>query len=146
VTKANDLAITKERTHEKETGPLKIAELPNNLHSDIAIGMAEAAGAIVLCAVVVLMCRRFAVHVECEAAISLVRDLVQMVLVGMVLAVLLHGNMLVDVLILLAMIFTAAVAASLLLCFYAIAAGAGVVIAAMLATENSLPISRCWCR
>src|ERR1700675_1060521 len=69
-----------------------------------------------------------------EAAISMARGLVQMVFVGMVLAVLLHGNLLVGVLILLAMTFAAAVTASrrsqdikgsLLLCFYAIAAGSG---------------------
>jgi putative ABC transport system permease protein len=119
-----------------------IAELLSTLHSDIAMGMAQAAGAIVLCAVVVLLCRRFAVHVERETAISLGRGLVQMVFVGMVLAVLLHGNLLVGVLILLGMTFAAAVTASrrardikrsLLLSFYAIAAGSGVVIAAMLA-------------
>src|SRR3977135_2929007 len=106
------------------------------------MGMAQAAGAIALCAVVVLLCRRFAVHVERETAISLGRGLVQMVLVGMVLAVLLHGNLLVGVLILLGMTFAAAVTASrrardikgsLLLSFYAIAAGSGVVIAALLA-------------
>jgi len=59
-----------------------------------------------------------------------------MVFVGMVLALLLHGNTLVGVLILPAMTFAAAVTASRraqgikdapLLCFYAIAAGAGVV-------------------
>jgi putative ABC transport system permease protein len=120
-----------------------IAELLSTLHSDIAVGMAQAAGAIVLCAVVVLLCSRFAVHVERETAISLGRGLVQMVFVGMVLAVLLHGNLLVGVLILLGMTFAAAVTASrraqdikgsLLLSFYAIAAGSGVVIAGMLAT------------
>jgi putative ABC transport system permease protein len=61
----------------------------------------------------------------------------------MVLAVLLHGNLLVGVLILLAMTFAAALTAarraqgingSLLLSFYAIAAGSGFVIAGMLAT------------
>src|SRR5467141_2205373 len=107
------------------------------------MGMAQAAGAIVLCAAVVLVCRRFAVHVERETAISMVRGLVQMVFVGLVLAALLHGNLLVGVLILLAMTFAAAVTAarraegingSLLLSFYAIAAGSGVVIAGMLAT------------
>jgi len=120
-----------------------IAELLNTLHSNIVMGMAQAAGAITLCAAVVLLCRRFAVHVERETAISLGRGLVQMVFVGMVLAVLLHGNLLVGVLILLGMTFAAAVTASrrardikgsLLLSFYAIAAGSGIVIAAMLAT------------
>jgi putative ABC transport system permease protein len=120
-----------------------IVEFLNALHSDIAMGMAQAAGAIVLCAVVAFLCRRFAVHVERETAISLGRGLVQMVFVGMVLAVLLHGNLLIGVLILLGMTFAAAVTASrrskeikgsLLLCFYAIAAGSGVVIAGMLVT------------
>ena len=120
-----------------------IAELLNALNGDIVMGMAQAAGATVLCAAVVLLCRRFAVHVERETAVSMVRGLVQMVFVGMVLAVLLHGNLLVGVLILLAMTFAAAVTASrhapdikgsLLLTFYAIAAGSGVVIAGMLAT------------
>jgi len=120
-----------------------IAEFVNNLNGGIVMGMAQATGAIVLCAAVVLVCRRFAVHVERETAISLVRGLVQMVFVGMVLAVLLHGNLLVGVLILLAMTFAAAVTASrrardidgsLLLSFYAIGTGAGVVIAGMLAT------------
>jgi putative ABC transport system permease protein len=120
-----------------------LTELVNGLTSDITMGLAQAAGAIVLCAAVVLLCRRFAVHVEREAAISLARGLVQMVLVGMVLAVLLHGNLLVGVLILLAMTFAAAMTASrrakdvkgsLLFSFYAIATGSGVVIATMLAT------------
>ena len=120
-----------------------IAELLSTLHSDIAMGMAQAAGAVALCAAVVLLCRRFAVHVERETAISLGRGIVQMVFVGMVLAVLLHGNLLVGVLILLGMTFAAAVTTSrrardikgsLLLSFYAIAAGSGVVIAGMLAT------------
>jgi putative ABC transport system permease protein len=122
-----------------------IAELLNNLQGDIALGLAQAAGAIALCAAVVLLCRFFAVHVERETAISMVRGLVQMVLVGMVLAVLLHGDLLIGVLILIAMAIAAAVTASrraqgvkgsLLLCFYAIAAGSGVVIAAMLATKT----------
>src|SRR3977135_280964 len=112
------------------------------------MGMAQAAGAIALCAVVVLLCRRFAVHVERETAISVARGLVQMVLVGMVLAVLLHENLLVGVLILLAMTLAAAVTASrraqdikgsLVLSFYAIAAGSGIVIAGMLATGTLTP-------
>ena len=122
-----------------------LAELLQSLSNDVAMGLAQAAGAIVLCLAVVLLCRRFAVHVERETAISLVRGLVQMVLVGVVLALLLHGNLLVGALILLAMTFAAAVTASrraqgiegaLLLCFYAIVAGAGTVIAGMLATET----------
>jgi putative ABC transport system permease protein len=122
-----------------------LTEAMHSLSNDIMMGLAQAGGAIALCLAVVLLCRRFAVHVERETVISLARGLVQMVFVGMVLALLLHGNLLIGVLILLAMMFAAAVTASrrapaikdaLLLCFYAIAAGAGIVIAGMLATET----------
>ena len=73
------------------------------------------------------------------------RGLVQMVLVGMVLAVLLHGSLLIGSLILLLMMVAAAFTAArrlkgmegaLPLSFWAIAAGAGTVIAAMLATGS----------
>ena len=119
-----------------------LIELLNSLNNDIARGMFEAAGAIVLCAGVVLLCRRFSVHVGRETTISIARGLVQMVFVGIVLAALLHGSLLIGAMILLAMTFAAAVTASrrakgirdsLALSFYAIAAGAGVVIAGMLA-------------
>ena len=118
------------------------AELLNDLSSNLATGLTQAAGAIVLCLVVVLACRRFAVHVEREAAVSIARGLVQMVLVGVVLALLLHGSLLVGILILLVMTAAAAVTAArrardidgaTLLSFYAIVAGSGVVIAGMLA-------------
>ena len=120
-----------------------LADLLNNVNSDIFKVMGQAAGAIVLCLAVVGLCRRYGVHVERETVISIGRGLVQMVFVGIVLAVLLHGSLLVGVLILLAMSFAAALTASrrargiqgsLLLSFYAIAAGAGVVIAGMLVT------------
>jgi putative ABC transport system permease protein len=125
-----------------------LADLMQSLSSDVSMGMAQAAGAVTLCLAVVLICRWFAVHVERETLLSLVRGLVQMVFVGIVLALLLHGNALVGMVILLAMTFAAAVTASrraqgikdaLLLCFYAIAAGAGVVIGGMLATGTLNP-------
>ena len=120
-----------------------ISELLNNLNGNLAMGLAQAGGAIALCAAVVIACRRFGVHVEREAAISITRGLVQMVLVGIVLAVLLHGTLLVGALVLLLMTVAAAVTAarrardidgSMLLSFWAIAAGSGVVIAGMIAT------------
>jgi putative ABC transport system permease protein len=120
-----------------------LAELLNSLSGNLIVGLAQAAGAVVLCLAVVIACRRFAVHVEREAAVSLARGLVQMVFVGAVLAVLLHGTLLVGALILLLMTVAAAVTASrrareingsMLLSFWAIAAGSGAVIAAMLAT------------
>jgi ABC-type iron transport system FetAB permease component len=78
-----------------------------------------------------------------EAALSIARGLVQMALVGVVLALLLNGSLLVGTLILLAMTVADAVTAArrardidgaTLLSFWAIAAGPGVVIAGMLAT------------
>jgi putative ABC transport system permease protein len=120
-----------------------LAELLNHLSGDLAMGLAQAAGAIVLCMAVVVACRRFDVHVEREAAVSIARGLVQMVLVGIVLALLLHGSLLIGAFILLLMTVAAAVTAarrareiegSVLLSFCAIAAGSGVVIAGMLAT------------
>jgi putative ABC transport system permease protein len=119
------------------------ADLWNDLGSNLVTGLAQAGAAIVLCMAVVAVCRRFAVHVEREAAISIARGLVQMVFVGAVLALLLHGRLLVGVLILLAMTVAAAVTAArrargidgaMLRAFWAIAAGSGVVIAGMLAT------------
>ncbi len=122
-----------------------LTELESSIGSDVLMGLAQAAGAIALCAAVVALCRWHAVRVEREAAGSMARGLVQMVLVGMVLAVLLHGNLLIGTLILLMMTVAAAFTAArrlqglegaLLLCFWAITAGAGTVIAAMLATRS----------
>ncbi|HUN40449.1 MAG TPA: ABC transporter permease [Acetobacteraceae bacterium] len=119
-----------------------IADVLNHLGGNVPIGLAQAAGAIVLCLAVIVLCRRFAVRVEREAVVSIARGLVQMVAVGIVLAVLLHGSLLVGLLILLGMTFAAAVTAArrarntqgaLMVCFWSIAAGSGVVIAAMIA-------------
>ena len=125
-----------------------MTELQNNIGSEVLTGLGQAAGAIALCAAVVLLCRWHAVRVEREAAVSLARGLVQMVLAGMILALLLHGTVLVGSLILLIMVVAAAATAAgrlqrmegaLLLCFWSIAAGAGAVIAAMLATRSLRP-------
>jgi len=122
-----------------------MTELQSSIGNDVLMGLAQAVGAIALCAAVVVLCRWHAVRVEREAAVSMARGLVQMVLVGMVLALLLHGSLLVGSLILLMMTIAAAATAArrlqgmngaLLLCFWAIAAGAGTVIAAMLATRS----------
>jgi len=120
-----------------------LTDLTNSLGSDVILGLAQAAGAIVLCLGVVALCRWFAVHVEREAVMSMARGLVQMTIVGTILALLLNGSLLIGALILLGMTFAAAVTAArrlpeikgaLLLSFYAIAAGAGVAIVAILAT------------
>jgi putative ABC transport system permease protein len=125
-----------------------ITDLQNGLSSDVTTGLAQAAIAIVLCLAVVAMCRWFAVHIEREAAISIGRGLVQMVSVGVVLALLLHGSLLIGALILFLMTIAAAVTSSrrlkgigspVLLSFWAIFVGSGVVLAVMLATGTLKP-------
>jgi putative ABC transport system permease protein len=125
-----------------------MTELQNSIGNEVLTGLGQAAGAIALCAAVVLLCRWHAVRVEREAAVSLARGLVQMVLVGMILALLLHGPVLVGSLILLMMVVAAAATAArrlqrmdgaLLLCFWSIAPGAGAAITAMLATRSLRP-------
>jgi putative ABC transport system permease protein len=120
-------------------------ELINSFGSDTVLGLAQAAGAIALCFGVVVLCRWFAVNVEREALSSMARGLVQMVIVGTILALLLNGSLLIGVLILSGMTVAAAVTASrrlpdingaLPLSLCAIAAGAGVVIVGMLATRT----------
>jgi putative ABC transport system permease protein len=118
-------------------------ELMSHLSSDVVIGVVQVGVASVLCLGVVLLCRRFAVHVERETVISLARGLVQMALISVVLTLLIHGDLMVGALILLGMTVAAAVTASrratgfndaLLLTFYATAAGSGIAIVAMLVT------------
>jgi putative ABC transport system permease protein len=120
-----------------------VFELLHNLGSNVGTGLAQAGAAAVLCLVVVVLCRWNSVHVEREAALSIGRGFVQMVLVGVVLALLLHGNLLIGAIILFLMMIAAAVTASLrvrdmsdakLLAFWSIAAGSGVAIAAMILT------------
>lgn len=125
-----------------------LAELQSSISNDVLMGLAQAAGAIALCAAVVAVCGWQSVHVEREAAVSMVRGLVQMVLVGAALALLLSGSLLVGSLILLMMTIAAALTAArrlkgmtgaLPLCFWSIGAGAGTIIAAMLATRSLRP-------
>lgn len=108
---------------------------------DIATGLFQAGGAIALCAAAVMLCRSFGVEVSREATISILRGLVQMVLVGLLLAALVHGAALVGLVILGLMTVAAAYTASrrlthlsgsFELSFLAIAAGAGTTIIAML--------------
>ena len=55
-----------------------LTQLSNSLGSDVALGIAQAAGAIALCLAVVALCRSFAVHVEREAVTSMARGLVRL--------------------------------------------------------------------
>ena len=133
-----------------------MVEFLHGLDRNVVEGMGQAAVAIALCVGVVIICRRLGVHVERETVLSLARGLVQMVAVGVVLALLLHGNLLIAVLILLGMTFAAAVTASrrapeikdaVILSFYAIAAGSSVVIAVAARHRNThVRTWWFWCR
>lgn len=125
-----------------------MTDLIQVLDQKVLLSLAQAAAAIVLCFGLVLLCRRFSVHVERETTLSLLRGLIQMVAVGLVLSVLLHGGVLISVLILLAMTFAAAFTASrrapdiddaLLVAFYAVGAGASIVIVFMLLIRAITP-------
>jgi hypothetical protein len=51
-----------------------MAEFLASLDRNIVLGLGQAAAAIVLCFGVVMLCRRFAVHLERETVISLARE------------------------------------------------------------------------
>lgn len=111
----------------------------------VLIGLAQAAGAICLSVAVVMLCRLFQVKVERETAISLIRGLIQMALVGMALGLLLKGSLLIGALILLGMIAAAAVTASqrfpdlpyaFEISLYSIGAGGATAIVFMLLTRS----------
>jgi putative ABC transport system permease protein len=73
-----------------------MVELLHGLSDGVALGMIQAAGAIVLCVGLVVLCRWQSVYVERKATISIPRGLARMVLVGVVLALLLQGSLLID--------------------------------------------------
>jgi UDP-glucose/iron transport system permease protein len=125
-----------------------LAEIEHGLSADVMTGLAQAAGAIVLCLGVVVLCRWFGLRVGHEATLSIGRGLVQMMFVGVLLALLLHGSLLIGTLILLSMTIAAAFTSSrrlsgldspVLLAFWSILAGSGAVIAAMLASGTLQP-------
>ncbi|MBB4349417.1 ABC transporter permease [Aliirhizobium cellulosilyticum] len=122
--------------------------LTDLINDQVLIGLAQAAAAIVLVLIVVTVCRRFNVDVLSETRISLVRGLVQMVIVGLLLAVFLKGNLLVGAVILLGMVVAAAVTASrrfkelkyaFEVSLISIGAGGGTAIAFMLLTKSLDP-------
>ncbi|MDH7799459.1 MULTISPECIES: ABC transporter permease [unclassified Beijerinckia] len=121
-----------------------LAELTNISPSVIILGLEQTAAAIAICAVVVFLCLRVGVDVRREAVLSAARGFCQMVAVGALLVLLLHGSLLIGACILFAMVIAAAVTASrrgkgaqgaFLTCVYAIGAGAGVVLVVMLLTK-----------
>jgi putative ABC transport system permease protein len=122
-----------------------LTDLPELLGGGVMLGMGQATCAIGICLAVIMFLRLFAVRAEREALVAMARGLVQMVGVGVVLTLLLRGSLAVGMLILLAMTAAAAVTASrragnvngsLMVCFWSIAAGAGLVIGGMIATRT----------
>ncbi len=119
--------------------------LTNLIDPEVITVTIQAAFAAALALGVVLICRRFSVDVLAETRISLLRGLVQMCIVGLLLAVLLKGSLMIGVLILLAMVVAAAVTASrrftdipyaFEVSLYSIGAGGGSAIAFMLVSKS----------
>ena len=113
----------------------------NRLFTDpLQLGLAQALAAAIVAYAVVLIARGWKIHLEREAAIAMVRGLVQIVAVGSVLVLLLHSSRWIGAPALAAMIVAAGVTSSkrakgvpgsLQVSTVAIACGAGSVIAIM---------------
>ncbi len=108
--------------------------------SQIALGLAQAAIASVLALAVVLLARRKNIHLESDAAIALLRGIVQIVAVGSILALLLKGPRWTSVFLLAGMVVAAGsisakraknIPGAARISTYSIAAGAGLVTAIM---------------
>ena len=108
----------------------------------LQLGLAQAGAAAILAFLVVLIARRRNIHLESEAAIALVRGLVQIVAVGSVLVIMLRGPRWTAGFLLAGMIVAAGatsakrargIPGSFKISTYAIACGAGSVIAIMTA-------------
>ena len=78
----------------------------------ISLGLAQAAAATLLAVAVMLLARQRMIHLEKETIIALVRGLIQIVLVGSVLALLPQGPQWTSVLVLLVMMAAAATIAA----------------------------------
>ena len=65
--------------------------LKSLFHSDIALGLAQAAIAAVMALAVVLLARRRNIHLEADASVALLRGIVQIVAVGSILVLLLKA-------------------------------------------------------
>ena len=65
--------------------------LKSVFHSEIALGLAQAAIASLLALIVVFVARRKNIHLEKDATIALLRGIVQIVIIGSVLALLLRA-------------------------------------------------------
>jgi putative ABC transport system permease protein len=81
--------------------------LKSIFHTQVSLGLAQAAIASALAIAVVLLARRRNIHLESDAAVALVRGLVQIVIVGSVLALLLKAPRWSSVFLLVGMLFAA---------------------------------------
>ncbi|MGC2112733.1 MAG: ABC transporter permease [Candidatus Korobacteraceae bacterium] len=114
--------------------------LKSLFHSQITLGFAQAAIAAVLALAVVLLARRRNIHLESDAAVALLRGIVQIVIVGSILGLLLKGPRWTSVFLLAGMIVAAGaisarraqnIPGARKVSTYSIAAGAGLVTAVM---------------
>ncbi len=114
--------------------------LKSLFHSQITFGLAQAAIASVLALAVVLLARRRNIHLESDAAIALVRGLVQIIAVGSILMLLLKAPRWSSIFLLVGMIIAAGsisarraknIPGAQKVSTYSIAAGAGLVTAVM---------------
>src|ERR1700744_6362979 len=81
--------------------------LKSLFHSQVALGLAQAAIAAALALLVVLLARRRNIHLESDAAVALVRGIVQIVVMGSLLVLLLKAPRWSSVFLLSAMIIAA---------------------------------------
>jgi putative ABC transport system permease protein len=117
---------------------------PKLLGREVTLGLLQAMASILLCLGVALLCRRHGLRIWREVAISLLRGLVQMTLIGVLLGLLITSGYLIGGLILGAMMIAAGwtssrrlpdVRESLAISIAAIVIGAGGVIMFMIAIE-----------
>lgn len=114
--------------------------LKSLFHSQVALGLAQAAIAALLALLVVFLARRRNIHLESDAAVALVRGIVQIVIMGSLLVLLLKAPRWSSVFLLAGMIVAAGsisakraknVPGAQKVSTYSIAAGAGLVTAVM---------------
>src|ERR1700690_3785920 len=87
--------------------PRRCWVLKSLFHSQIELGFAQAALAALLALAVVLLARRRNIHLETDAAVALLRGIVQIVAVGSILVLLLKGPRWTSVLLLTGMVLAA---------------------------------------
>lgn len=110
-------------------------------HNQISLGIAQAVAATLLVLVVVLVARWQDIHIEQETSVALLRSLVQIVAVGSILMLLLRGPEWTGIVVLVAMVLSAALLSSqrsrslpgaFLVALCGIGGGAGIIIALMM--------------